>query len=555
MGNLLDSLANVISNRVGQIAEDTVNTAIRRVERVAVDAIDSTAQQISNRISNATAGDNIYSGVVINQAGLSTPNPSSAAAKLLQGAIPQVLQPILRGITTSAINTVLDTTGKLFSKTAGAIIDVGSKTFQNNVSLDGYLGISSGLAAVANEVGIPTSKIGRIVNLTTPLVASGLRQAGDAVNRLLGTTELGSEQYNQYKNVAVGYVNNQFEESGLTQLGSIGATVGVVTSGMVQTTNLLPLDAGGAISSPVYDSTMIVTDIPPLDSGFSSSPITSNFNSATDFRDPNAFGSTSYNPIDPLPNMDHPPAPIGDWGAQTEGANGTILENRPDRGASGNASANASGSSLPGQISSMKVFLQSAYSANKDTIVMFDAQPRISITETADYDTLSPIHSVTGFVSFKTSHMKKISITDIRLFSRTPKEASANLKRLHILKSWLKPYFGQSGGGVDGASTVDNGNTTTTSMQRMLGAPPDILFLYAYSGATTSEQNLKQIPVVIDSLSYDYPNDIDYISTEVGGIPFPVIMTLSLTLLETHSPKEAEEFSLAQYKAGKMLTW
>lgn len=101
-------------------------------------------------------------------------------------------------------------------------------------------------------------------------------------------------------------------------------------------------------------------------------------------------------------------------------------------------------------------------------------------------------------------------------------------------------------------------NASSKDITNSIGSPPEILYLYGYSddGNSTAKtvQNLRRIPVVIESLSYTYPNDVDYIPTK-EGIPFPTVMTLSITLKETQSPYEMEQFSLADFKQGKLIGW
>jgi hypothetical protein len=96
-----------------------------------------------------------------------------------------------------------------------------------------------------------------------------------------------------------------------------------------------------------------------------------------------------------------------------------------------------------------------------------------------------------------------------------------------------------------------------------LGTPPPILYFYAYSNdaelmkeghSQDPDGNIYRIPVVIKSIGYSYPNDVDYIPTE-SGIPFPALMVISLTLMEIRSPTEVERFSLEQYRAGKLVGW
>lgn len=91
--------------------------------------------------------------------------------------------------------------------------------------------------------------------------------------------------------------------------------------------------------------------------------------------------------------------------------------------------------------------------------------------------------------------------------------------------------------------------------KRFLGAPPEVLYLTAYSdsvntsGSLNKVSNITRVPVVITNLTITYPNDVDYIPT-TSGEPFPIIMSISLSLVETHSPKEYELFDLFKYRKG-----
>jgi hypothetical protein len=105
----------------------------------------------------------------------------------------------------------------------------------------------------------------------------------------------------------------------------------------------------------------------------------------------------------------------------------------------------------------------------------------------------------------------------------------------------------------------------------LLGAPPDVLYLYAYSTSDNNSRqvnygvNINRVPVVLTGLEISYPNDVDYlptfsnISTGLYGVaydntsePFPIKMDVTISLAETHSPREYENFSLALYKQGKL---
>ncbi|MNR40089.1 hypothetical protein D3C85_1583500 [compost metagenome] len=71
---------------------------------------------------------------------------------------------------------------------------------------------------------------------------------------------------------------------------------------------------------------------------------------------------------------------------------------------------------------------------------------------------------------------------------------------------------------------------------------------------------INRIPVVITSLGIDYPSDVDYLPTvQVGekgldhipsGIPVPAIWTISITLMECHSPAQYQQFSITDFRKG-----
>lgn len=100
---------------------------------------------------------------------------------------------------------------------------------------------------------------------------------------------------------------------------------------------------------------------------------------------------------------------------------------------------------------------------------------------------------------------------------------------------------GLGGSGASGSSGSGGSN---------LGAPPAVLYLSAYSNGG-QYTNINKIPVVMTNLSIQYPTDVDYIPSSTGE-PFPTIMSISMSLTESHSPVEYEGFSLADFKAGKL---
>lgn len=234
-----------------------------------------------------------------------------------------------------------------------------------------------------------------------------------------------------------------------------------------------------------------------------------------------------------------------------------------------------------------KVRLES--SADPSDIVIFDVSPEVSEEVAVNYQALNPIHMPGNIWVYQNTESRNFSI-NARLVARTTKEARRNLEYFNLLRGWCQPYFGLGTANSTARQTfqanVQQPNSqispqTQTGQQRLrnlLGAPPDVLYLYAYSDVAPQNTssvpngsnvisrqhkgNIYRVPVVIKAFSHVYPADVDYIPTAGGGVnfstsdertgvPFPTIMSLSLSLIEVHSPTTiAQSFDLYSYKLG-----
>lgn len=183
--------------------------------------------------------------------------------------------------------------------------------------------------------------------------------------------------------------------------------------------------------------------------------------------------------------------------------------------------------------------------------VIFEVSPTVSESRSVEYSPVSPVHMPGSIQVYKRTGSRSFSI-GAKFVSRNIAQATQNMQYLQTLRGWTMPYFGLR---THLDATLQNKDTGP-----MLGAPPDVLYLYAYSDASGAnndrdgafQTNLKKIPVVITNLSFDYPEDVDYIPT-ASGDPFPVKMEVKIDLAETHSPKGYEEFSLSLFKQGKLV--
>lgn len=184
--------------------------------------------------------------------------------------------------------------------------------------------------------------------------------------------------------------------------------------------------------------------------------------------------------------------------------------------------------------------------------VIFDVSPSFNEDRAVEYSPVSPIHMPGSVQVYKRTNARTFSISAY-LVSRTREEATKNMAKLQTLRGWTMPYFGvASATGSYGAGTGSDANAP----RELMGAPPDVLYLYAYSAPKSRNKghvNINRVPVVLSQLGIIYPEDVDYIPTfNDNKEPMPTRMQVSLTLLETHSPFEYEQFSLQQFKAGKL---
>lgn len=188
--------------------------------------------------------------------------------------------------------------------------------------------------------------------------------------------------------------------------------------------------------------------------------------------------------------------------------------------------------------------------------VIFDAAPDISESGSVTYRTIDPLHSPGGIQVYTNTGSRTFSLSGIKLFSRNQVEATYNYNRLLMLKAWRYPNFGKTP-----AQDELYG-------QQQLGQPPAVLEFSAYahpvSNGTMANGLIHRVPVVITSLNISYPTDCDYIPTVAvendlsvahipTGIPFPTIMPIEITLMEDHSPSQYSNFSLSDFKRGKMV--
>jgi len=202
-------------------------------------------------------------------------------------------------------------------------------------------------------------------------------------------------------------------------------------------------------------------------------------------------------------------------------------------------------------------------STNPTELVIFSTTPDLIETRNVNYKNVDLTHSPGQILAYGNTASRNFNLSNIKLISRTSKEAALNLRRIWMLRSWTMPTFGKSTLSdpqrqnrdqfLADASSVDINSTDFGVEER--GSPPAVLLLSAYSNNKRfgqSDGHINRVPVVITNMSIPYPSDVDYIPAEGSGTPMPSILTIDMTLQETHSPIEYETFSLSDFKAGKL---
>lgn len=171
-----------------------------------------------------------------------------------------------------------------------------------------------------------------------------------------------------------------------------------------------------------------------------------------------------------------------------------------------------------------------AGSDSNDEITL-KVMPRISERRDAQYESFTPIHHPGVIQKYKGTNARTWSISG-RLVSRTSQEAQQNLGYINLIRAWLMPFYGEG--------------TAGSQARKYLGVPPPIITLTAYGS-----KMIGPVKTVLTDYNWEFPNDVDYIAT-IDKEPFPVILDISLSLVEAWSPAEYSNFNIIQYRKGEL---
>jgi hypothetical protein len=189
--------------------------------------------------------------------------------------------------------------------------------------------------------------------------------------------------------------------------------------------------------------------------------------------------------------------------------------------------------------------------------VEFKILPEIVENRSVEYEAVQPPQFPGAFQKYKGTSSVQWSVNAL-LVCRTTDEATTNLMYVNRLRGWTMPFFGEK-------------MAESANFKDRLGAPPPVLTLH---GLRTNV--IGPVPVVITSLNWNWPRDVDYIpayritdagisksgvdltgfpmvhSDEAASVPFPAVLSIAIQLVESRSVAEFNQFDLAPYRVGDL---
>jgi hypothetical protein len=163
--------------------------------------------------------------------------------------------------------------------------------------------------------------------------------------------------------------------------------------------------------------------------------------------------------------------------------------------------------------------------------VVFPYLPQISISTTANYSPVEPVHNNYPFQSYKNSQVNEITIAG-EFSCETAADAEYWIAATLFFKTATKMFFGQ------GAN---------------VGNPPIICRLSGYGTSI-----FDNVPVVVKSFSVDLPKDVNYVNyngiVNTGSVAsntwVPVLSTITVTVMPIYNRERLRRFSLEEYSRG-----
>lgn len=126
--------------------------------------------------------------------------------------------------------------------------------------------------------------------------------------------------------------------------------------------------------------------------------------------------------------------------------------------------------------------------------LVFPYTPTVLVSQSANYQTIQPVHTNYPYFAYQNSQVDQMTIT-ADFYVQNAAEARYWVACIHYLRSITKMNYG-----VDGDA----------------GQPPPVIRLNGYG-----DYVFNNVPVIVNSFQFDMPKDVDYISTALGNLTGP----------------------------------
>jgi len=180
--------------------------------------------------------------------------------------------------------------------------------------------------------------------------------------------------------------------------------------------------------------------------------------------------------------------------------------------------------------------------------ILFPYTPLITAAGgSANYEDFHAVHSNYKQPVYMNSEVNDISLS-AKFTASTDFEARYMLSVLWFCSVITKSSFGEK---ASPDFTHYDYDGFQLRLEKTAGLPPPVM-KFSYMG----KYMYNDVPVVVTSYSYDFQDDLDYVTiTDTMGekTQVPTMMTLSLSLKPYYNPREMQEnFSLQQFANGDL---
>lgn len=158
--------------------------------------------------------------------------------------------------------------------------------------------------------------------------------------------------------------------------------------------------------------------------------------------------------------------------------------------------------------------------------VVFPFLPQVSVSTSANYTQIDPVHNNFPFQAYKNSQVNEISISG-EFSAETERDAAYWIAATTFFRTVTKMFFGQG---------------------EYAGNPPPVCNLTGY-GASIFDK----VPVVVKSFNLNLPNDVNYVKCSTFGTStwVPVLSTLEITLQPVYNRARLRKFNLQDFAKGR----